>query len=177
MLAHGRAAEPRFCVCPPTGICPSVESVSSVLPPLSRDFAPTGIQQNFRAFAVRRRVSKWDMCVLCAGWLRCFRSDFDRKMLTHPARHRVANTVQSAFRGYIAREYVRKKRVDVYATKLQSVFRGWKGRRKAHGQQTGNEHDAARTVQAMWRGRQCRQAILRDMYHWCAAFQIQRAFR
>ena len=112
--------------------------------------AATRIQQNFRAFAVRRRVSRWDM---------------------------VANTVQSAFRGYIAREYVRKKRVDVYATKLQAVFRGWKGRRKAHGRQTGKEHDAARTVQAMWRGRACRQAILRDMYHWCAAFQIQRAFR
>jgi hypothetical protein len=110
----------------------------------------TRIQQNFRAFAIRRRVSRWDQ---------------------------MAGTLQSAFRGYLAREYVRKKRVDVYATKLQSVFRGWKGRRRATGVQGGKEEQAATAVQAMWRGRNVRQAILRDMYHWCAAFQIQRAFR
>ena len=112
--------------------------------------AATRIQTKFRAFAVKRRVSRWEM---------------------------MAGTVQSAFRGYLAREYVRKKRVDVYATKLQSVFRGWQGRRKVMQLQGNKEHRAAASIQAMWRGRQCRQAILRDMYHWCSAFQIQRWFR
>jgi hypothetical protein len=112
--------------------------------------AATRIQTKFRTFAVKRRVTRWEM---------------------------MANTVQAAFRGYIAREYVRKKRVDVYATKLQAVFRGWKGRRKAKRVTQSKEDQAASVVQAVWRGRQCRQAILRDMYHWCSAFQIQRWFR
>lgn len=112
--------------------------------------AATRIQTKFRAFAVKRRVSRWEM---------------------------MAGTVQSAFRGYIAREYVRKKRVDVYATKLQSVFRGWQGRRQVTNLKGNKENRAAANIQAMWRGRQCRQAILRDMYHWCSAFQIQRWFR
>ena len=112
--------------------------------------AATRIQTKFRAFAVKRRVSRWEM---------------------------MAGTVQSAFRGYLAREYVRKKRVDVYATKLQSVFRGWQGRQAMKHLKGNREDQAAASIQAMWRGRQCRQAILRDMYHWCSAFQIQRWFR
>ena len=79
--------------------------------------------------------------------------------------------------GFIAREYVRKKRVDVYATKLQSVFRGFHDRQRVKELQLSAGHGAAVKLQAFWRGRQCRQAILRDMYYWCSAFQIQRVFR
>ena len=112
--------------------------------------AATRIQTTYRAHAVQRRVNRWNS---------------------------LANSVQATFRGYLAREYAKKKRVDVYATKLQSVYRGYQGRQRANEYKQEGMHVAATRIQSMWRGRMCRMAILRDMYHWCSAFQIQRIWR
>uniref|UniRef100_A0A7S3MBB9 SAM domain-containing protein n=1 Tax=Spumella elongata TaxID=89044 RepID=A0A7S3MBB9_9STRA len=93
-----------------------------------------------------------------------------------------ATQVQRAFRGHIARKYVRRLRRWVSAAKVQRVFRGHLGRlafarEKQRLEMLRTKELAAAKLQSVWRMKVAKEEFRSLRIHVLAAVEIQRMYR
>ena len=109
-------------------------------------------------------------------------NEMKRLYLMNKLRGSSAIKIQSAFRGHVARRYVRKLRRFVKARDIQRCFRGHLGRQAANRERERlrlikMKNLAASKIQACWRMKVAKEEFRSLRIHMLAAQEIQRCFR